>query len=143
MENNELLTLKFKLQDLEKPSYIIDECEEEIINILKQKKEMEKFCKTFYDHVKMFKNHKQDMLNSKKIIEFVVVPKGLKKKLNIPTAIYSYRYKNNGNNKNMRLLFITDDDGFNYFISCFMEKDKSDYNKYIEKTIDRLNKLGG
>lgn len=139
MENNVLKTLEYKMQNMDIPSYISEKCEKEILKLYKgDEKGLRILAESLYDHLQRFIEHKQTMLSSRKIFEPVILNKKYKKKLGDNIQVFSYRYMHNGENRNLRLLFVLDEENEYTFFSAFIEHDKNEYNKNIDKSIERL-----
>ena len=141
METNIIQTLEYKLELMKIPTYLDTKCEKEILKLYKNDDiSLRKMADSLYDHMQRFMEDKQNMLSSREIFEPVNVQKKFKKKLGENVQMFSYRYMHNGDNRNLRLLFFLDKD-YNYvFFSAFIEHDKKEYNKNIEKSIERLIK---
>lgn len=142
MISDTLNTLRKKLQEPETRTIIIDNCAEEIDEIIENRTVLLDFSEKFQDDISRFNKHKSEYLRKKKgIFETLPLNKKQIKSKKWDYTLCSYKYKKNGkNNKNIRCIFIIDkDNDWNIFVHSFVEKETKDYNKAIDKAIKRCN----
>lgn len=144
-----LETLRDKLKEEETKTIIIDECLEEMDNIIENVGVCRNFASTLQSDIVRYNEHRKEFLRSKKIFEFVTLNDNQKKIKKGPDNICSYKYKKKGNNnKNIRCIYITDEKtGWNIFLKCFVEKSnkgkRGDYKVAIDEAIKRYNEIYG
>ena len=121
----------------------MEECIDEINDIIENRQVCMDFAKSLKIDMERFNENRQEYINKNRIFEVLSIDKGQKKRIRGTSLLYCYKYKKNGkNNKNVRCIFIIDDDSkVNVFLKCFVEKDKKDYRKPIEDAINRYNKI--
>lgn len=142
-----LETLRDKLKEEETKTLILEECLEEMDDIIENITVCRKFASTLQSDIARYNEHRIELLKNKKTFEFVTLNDKQKKEKKGPANICSYKYKKKGNNnKNIRCIYITDEEnGWNIFLKCFVEKDnggkRGDYNLAINEAITRYNEI--
>lgn len=146
VKRNILETLKKKLKD-EYKTIILDECIDELVNIIENNIVCREFSSTMQSDIMRYNEHREELLRKKKIFEIVALNDQQRKRKIGPDLICSYKYKKKGkNNKNIRCLYLTDkESGWNFFLKAFIEKDnkgkRGDYKIAIDKAIERYNQI--
>lgn len=142
-----LETLSDKLKDEETKTIIVDECLEEMDNIIENIGVCRDFASTLQSDIARYNKHRKEFLRAKKTFEFLTLNDKQKKKKKGPDNICSYKYKKKrNNNKNIRCIYITDEkNGWNIFLKCFVEKNnngkRGDYKLAIDEAIRRYNEI--
>lgn len=142
-----LYTLRDKLKEDETKTLIIDECLEEMDDIIENISVCRDFATTLQSDIARYNEHRKELLKTRKTFEFLTLNDKQKKDKIGPDNICSYKYKKKGNNnKNIRCIYITDEEnGWNIFLKCFVEKSnkgkRGDYNVAINEAIKRYNDI--
>lgn len=106
-----LYTLRDKLKEEETKTIIIDECLEEMDNIIENITICREFASTLQSDIARYNEHRKELLKIGKKFEFLELNDKQKKKKIGPNNICSYKYQKKGkNNKNIRCIYITDED---------------------------------
>ncbi|MCR5146812.1 MAG: hypothetical protein K6B70_05665 [Clostridia bacterium] len=144
-----LETLSDKLKNEETRTIILDDCLEEMDDIIENLSVCRDFASTLQSDIARYNEYRKEFLKSKRTFEFVTLNDSQKKAKKGPDSICSYKYKKKGkNNKNIRCIYITDEKtGWNIFLKCFVEKDnkgkRGDYRVAIDEAIKRYNEIYG
>lgn len=144
-----LETLRDKLKDEETKTIILDECLEEMNDIIENISACREFAVTLQSDIARYNEHRLEFLGTKKKFEILNLDDRQKKMKKGPDNICSYRYGKRGhNNKNIRCIYVTDEKtGWNVFLKCFVEKSnkgkRGDYRVAMDEAIQRYNEIYG
>lgn len=106
-----LYTLRDKLKEEETKTLIIDECLEEMDNIIENISICREFASTLQSDIARYNEHRKELLKIGKKFEFLTLNSEQKKNKIGTNSICSYKYHKKGkNNKNIRCIYITDED---------------------------------
>lgn len=128
--------------ELEKEdTYFSDECIEELIDLIDNKKAAESFSDALTKILPYFRENPTIYFNKRDIFEIPTLPDDakIKKKGESPICCYKDKKKGNNNN-NIRCIFIMEGNIIS-FILAFQEKAKIDYRQPLRISVDRYNDM--